>query len=142
MMNQTKDTVGREIEFSSELENISLVEQMIDGICDEYQVSEDYYGNILIALTEAVNNAINHGNEADPSKKIKVSFESADGVITFFVEDEGNGFDYENLPDPTDPENIDKPNGRGVFLMQNLADEVTFHDDGKKVEMNFNAFAN
>jgi len=58
------------------------------------------------------------------------------------VQDEGNGFNFQDLPDPTDPANIEKPNGRGVFLMRNLADEVTFSSDGRRVQLRFKAFAN
>jgi serine/threonine-protein kinase RsbW len=130
--------LANKIDFSSKSENISLVEKMIDNVCDENNVHEDYYGNILIALTEAVNNAIQHGNKQDPSKSITVSFGTKKDLLMFTVKDEGEGFDFENLPDPTDPENLEKPHGRGVFLMRNLADEVNFHDNGRVVELNFN----
>ena len=59
------------------------------------------------------------------------------GSLAFHVKDEGNGFDYDGLPDPTLPENLEKENGRGVFLMKNLADEITFSEEGKKVELIF-----
>jgi serine/threonine-protein kinase RsbW len=124
------------------VENLSLVEKLIDQVCVEYRVNEDHYGNILIALTEAVNNAIIHGNKQDPSKHITLSCETKDNNLLFIVEDEGPGFDFDHLPDPTDPENIEKPNGRGVFLMKNLADEVNFFNNGNRVELKFSTFAN
>ena len=127
----------KEIDFPSSTENIALVEKLVDNVCEENGVNEDYYGNILIALTEAVNNAIVHGNRKDVNKQVRVCCESRQKEILFTVEDQGPGFDYDNLPDPTDPVNIEKPNGRGVFLMKNLADEVSFHDNGRKVELNF-----
>jgi serine/threonine-protein kinase RsbW len=125
------------IEFAASSENISLVEKLIDEICSEFKVNEDNYGNILIALTEAVNNAIHHGNAANPEKMVQVSVEAAENEICFTVKDEGTGFDYENLPDPTDPSNIEKPNGRGVFLMRNLADQIEFRDNGSTVAIRF-----
>jgi serine/threonine-protein kinase RsbW len=128
----------RKLEFDSQIENINIVERMVDDICDEFKVGEENYGNILISLTEAVNNAISHGNRRDPSKKVQFTFIPSPNVLTFIVEDEGPGFDYDNLPDPTAPENIEMPNGRGVFLMRHLADEVTFEDNGSKVEIKFN----
>jgi serine/threonine-protein kinase RsbW len=89
-------------------------------------------------MTEAVNNAIHHGNRLDPDKKTKVEYDRTDSQIRFIVVDEGPGFDFTNLPDPTAPENLEKPNGRGIFLMKNLADEINFEDDGRKVELIFN----
>lgn len=124
--------------LATESKSISKVEQLVDDICKNLNVHKDYYGNILIALTEAVNNAIQHGNKKDPSKQIKLSYEAKNEKLGFTIEDEGEGFDFENLPDPTDPEFIDKPNGRGVFLMKHLADEVNFYNEGKKVELKFN----
>ncbi len=131
-----------QINFSSKVENLSLVEKFIDNVCEENKVNHDFYGNILIALTEAVNNAIFHGNASDPLKKVTVTCKQSDKSIAFFVEDQGKGFDFSTLPDPTDPDNIEKPNGRGVFLMKNLADQVEFHDNGRKVEIIFKISAN
>jgi serine/threonine-protein kinase RsbW len=125
------------ITFPSEIENINIIERWVDDICDEYKVGEENYGNILIALTEAVSNAISHGNRRDPSKEVNFTFKPSKDELVFIVEDEGPGFDYNNLPDPTAPENIEMPNGRGVFLMQNLADEVEFNETGSVVELRF-----
>src|ERR1035437_3863132 len=108
---------NQKIRISSKSENIILVERMIEDVCDVFNISEDYYGNILVALTEAVNNAIYHGNAANPKKNIDIFFKSFPDHVSFIVKDEGPGFNYTNLPDPTNPENIEKPNGRGVFLM-------------------------
>ncbi len=90
-----------------------------------------------MALTEAVNNAIYHGNQSNPNKLIEISFISTPDLVSFIVKDEGNGFSHTNLPDPTNPENIEKPNGRGVFLMRNLADNVSFEENGSKVTLDF-----
>lgn len=128
---------NQKIRISSKAENIILVERMIEDVCDLFNISEDYYGNILVSLTEAVNNAIYHGNKANPNKNIDISFKSHPDRVSFSVKDEGTGFNYDNLPDPTNPENIEKPNGRGVFLMRNLADKVYFEDNGSKVILDF-----
>ncbi len=129
---------GETLDITSSFDNIRLVERLVEDVCDVFNVNEDCYGNILIAVTEAVNNAIYHGNEGDPAKHIKIGFDSEKNNIRFSVSDEGKGFDYSNLPDPTDPLNIDKPNGRGVFLMRNLADKVEFNNDGREVLLTFN----
>ena len=129
---------GEKLDITSTSDNIRLVERLVEDVCDVFNVNEDSYGNILIAVTEAVNNAIYHGNKGNPDKRIKIGFESHEKNICFSVADEGRGFDYNNLPDPTDPANIDKPNGRGVFLMKNLADKVEFNNNGQEVMLTFN----
>ncbi len=136
-MTLIESTEMESIDFSSKGENINIVERLIDDLCEKHSINEEHYGNILIALTEAANNAIYHGNRQDPEKKVHVQYE-ADGDTFFFkIEDEGPGFDYENVPDPTSPENLEKPNGRGVFLMKHLADEIEFKDGGRIVELKF-----
>lgn len=125
------------IEFPAKAENIALAEKLIDEACSRYGVHESRYGNILIALTEAVNNAIHHGNGLDPSKSVTLGYQATDDQIIFVVRDEGAGFDYQHLPDPTDPQNLEKPHGRGVFLMRALADAVEFSDNGATVAMSF-----
>jgi serine/threonine-protein kinase RsbW len=133
---------NQKIRIASKAENIILVERMIEDVCDLFNISEDHYGNILVAITEAVTNAIYHGNQANPSKNIDIFFKSFPDHVSFIVKDEGAGFNYDALPDPTNPENIEKPNGRGVFLMRNLADKVSFEDNGSKVVLDFKMNAN
>lgn len=133
---------NQKIRIESKAENIILVERMIEDVCDLFKINEDYYGNILVATTEAVNNAIYHGNQANPNKNIDIFFKSFPDHISFIVKDEGPGFNYSNLPDPTNPENIENPNGRGVFLMRKLADKVSFEDKGSKVVLDFKMAAN
>ena len=127
-----------QLSFPSKAENLNQVEVLINDLCEKFEVNEDYYGNILIALTEAVNNAIHHGNKSNPNNEVKIIFNADSSVLKFTIKDDGAGFDYDNLPDPTDPQNIEKPHGRGVFLMRNLADEIEFNDDGATVVMSFN----
>lgn len=125
------------IDIASTIEKLADIERFIDNICEQYKVNEDFYGNILISLTEAVNNAIRHGNGGNPDLRVKVDFALEGKEMIFTVRDQGKGFDHESLPDPTDPENIEKPDGRGVFLIQNLSDGVEFSDNGSTVEMRF-----
>lgn len=127
--------------FSSTTANIALVENLVDELCEQHSIKEDFYGNILIALTEAVNNAIVHGNKLEEEKQVRLSVSHEGQVLKFTIQDEGPGFDYSNLPDPTAPENIEKPNGRGVFLMKNLADRCEFLEDGTIVSLEFNALS-
>ncbi|MEP2670742.1 MAG: ATP-binding protein [Cyclobacteriaceae bacterium] len=125
------------IEIPSLSENIRMIESFIDNAKEKFNLNDDIYGNIMIAVTEAVNNAIKHGNKNVSGKNVTLALSLEDGLIKFKVEDEGNGFDYHNLPDPTAPENIEKPGGRGIFLMKHLSDEVDFKENGKVVELSF-----
>jgi len=127
----------QELSFPSKPENIAIVERLIDDISDKHRMINEHYGDVLIAMTEAVNNAIVHGNRLDVNKSVLVEYNIQEKDLFFRVVDEGPGFDYDNLPDPTSPENIERPNGRGVFLMRNLADECEFEDDGRIVELKF-----
>jgi serine/threonine-protein kinase RsbW len=125
------------LELQSNSDSLTVVEKMIDEVRNKYQVNEDMYGNMLVAITEAVTNAINHGNHADPTKKVSVSVSYNHHSIVFTVADEGHGFDYYHLPDPTSPENLEKECGRGIFLMKHLSDQLIFSENGRVVEMYF-----
>jgi serine/threonine-protein kinase RsbW len=127
----------RFVTFASVKENVSLVERFVDEICQFYNIGDENYGNILVAVTEAVNNAIFHGNRLDPDKSIKFFYENKENNLCFTVEDEGNGYNPDTLPDPTDPSNLEVPHGRGVFLMKQLTDDIKFFNEGRKVEMYF-----
>ena len=122
----------------STAENIVLVEKLVDDVCDLFDIKEEIYGHILVALTEAVNNAIQHGNKANSNSNIEVTFKVIKNETLFFtVKDQGPGFDFSNLPDPTDPQNLEKPTGRGIFLMRHLCDNVSFEEKGTKVILEF-----
>lgn len=125
------------IQVPSIIENIRMIESFIDNAKERFQLDDDIYGNIMIAVTEAVNNAIKHGNSGDRSKNVSLSLFLNESMIKFIVKDEGRGFNYENLPDPTAPENLEKIGGRGIFLMKHLSDEVQFKEQGRVVELSF-----
>lgn len=126
-----------EITLPADFQSLVDVENLVDRVCQTVGVQEDAFGNVLIAVTEAVNNAISHGNEENPSLSIAVAVGETLDSFCFTVKDEGKGFDYHNLPDPTAPENILKENGRGIFLMKNLSDEIEFNDAGNEVTIYF-----
>lgn len=130
-------TAVKKLNIASRMEGITEVESLINALCEEFSVKEDRYGEILIAMTEAVNNAIVHGNKLDPNKLVEVQVITDGPRLEFRVTDEGPGFDYENIPDPTSPENLEKPNGRGVFLMRQLADHCEFEALGRTAILQF-----
>ena len=96
------------ISFQSTPENLIIVEEFIENTCTNYNVGPDVFGNIMVAVTEAVNNAIYHGNLSLQEKQVQVRsiFEAKQKRLSFVITDEGTGFEYNNLPDPTAPENI------------------------------------
>ncbi|WP_342344008.1 ATP-binding protein [Carboxylicivirga mesophila] len=126
------------IEFNSETKNINIVEKLIDDLSAQYSLHNDIYGKLLLAVVEGVNNAIVHGNKLDKEKLVVVEYLLDDTRVEFTIKDEGTGFDYTEVPDPTKPENLEKTHGRGIFLMHHLADEIEFENDGSIVKMTFN----
>ena len=128
----------KKLKISSDLENLRIVEKEIDEITTSINVSPKCYGEILVAVLEAVNNAIAHGNKFSPEKSVNISLKFTKDKFSVSVKDEGPGFSPENVPDPTLPENIEKVSGRGVFLMMKLADEIKFNKKGNCVTITFN----
>jgi serine/threonine-protein kinase RsbW len=128
--------VIEELSIPSNFDAMPKVETLIDSVCFKMGVGESF-GNVLIAVTEAVNNAILHGNKNSNNAQVFIKTAEDASAFCFSVEDEGIGFDFSSLPDPTAPENLEKENGRGIFLMKNLADEVEFENNGKRVVIYF-----
>ncbi len=127
------------IKFTSEFHNISYSDEIIDKIFSKIKISPELFGNIMLSLSEAINNAIVHGNQFDPTKYIYVYYKILETKLEICVKDEGDGFDYQTIDDPTEEQNINKLSGRGVFIILNLADTVEFsYDNGQIVKMIFN----
>lgn len=95
----------------------------------------DTASNLFVALDEAIANAIKHGNRNDPEKLVSIVAELTPAEATFTITDEGDGFDHTALPDPTDPNYIMRPCGRGVMLIYHLMDEVRYNTRGNQVVM-------
>lgn len=127
----------KDLNIPSVIENLRLIEKAIDDVSLELDLSDEVYGNVLVATMEATNNAIIHGNHSDPKKNVKIQILLAQKELKVHVEDQGLGFDYSTVPDPTAPENLEKINGRGIFLMERLSDEILYLEDGRIVELKF-----
>jgi len=126
------------LQLPSKLESITTVENFIDNLSEKYSFSEETYANVLTCLSEAVINAIVHGNKQDDSKKVYLNLEIVENKrLIFTIADEGQGFDYNNLPDPTSPENLENYSGRGVFIIKKLADQCIFNTIGNELELHF-----
>lgn len=127
----------KELKIGSAISNLRIVEKVIDDISTELGMKEEVYGKILVSAMEAVNNAIVHGNKADTKRYVKIEFLFKKKELIISVEDEGQGFRPQEIPDPTKPENIENITGRGVFLMSKLADSIKFNEKGNRVTMSF-----
>ena len=125
------------ISIPSLIENIQVIESFIDNAKEDFEINDDMYGNIMISVTECISNAIIHGNQSNAAKMVHLELQMQPGLLICSIEDEGSGFDFSNLPDPTEPENIEKLGGRGIFLMRNLSDDVKFEENGKKTILSF-----
>jgi len=127
----------KELNIASKVESLREVEKLVDEVSNKCKLSSEKYGNVLIATLEAANNAILHGNKLDENKDVNIIFDWSQSVLNLTVTDQGKGFDFASIPDPTSPDNVEKVNGRGVFLMVKLSDEIDFVDNGRVVKLKF-----
>ena len=127
----------KDLNIPADLGSLRLVEKAIDEISLELDLSDEVYGNVLVATMEATNNAIIHGNNSDPAKTVKIEMLMEQKELMVHIEDQGQGFDYATVPDPTAPENLEKINGRGIFLMERLSDEILYLENGRIVVLKF-----
>jgi serine/threonine-protein kinase RsbW len=125
------------LQLPSEMESLTALENLIEELADKYQISDDTFANMMTCLNEAFMNAIVHGNKLDATKKVIINAEVDSRRIVWTVTDEGPGFDYNALPDPTAPENLENLTGRGVFIVKQLADQCIFNTSGNEVELHF-----
>lgn len=125
------------IKLPSDPRNVDQVVCFVDALAMRFNLCPEVKGKMMVSLTEAVNNAILHGNGCDCNKQVCISLRHSNGALSVRVTDEGRGFDPECVPDPTAPERIAECGGRGIFLMRNLSDECRFTKGGRTVEMRF-----
>jgi serine/threonine-protein kinase RsbW len=118
-------------------QNIAQIERYLGELFSEHQLDTNMYPDMLISLTEAVNNAMVHGNELDKQKEVSVRSSVMSDHIRFKISDEGEGFNPKELPDPCCDDNIMTAGGRGVMLMRALSSEVYFTNGGATVELVF-----
>ncbi len=124
------------MELNSSLSEINKLTAFVEQISDEHNINNTYFGNILISLNEAVENAILHANKQDNDKKVKIHFLHNEVALEFRITDEGNGFDFDKVPDPTDINNNEKE-GRGIFLIRKLADNSVYDKEKRTLLISF-----
>jgi serine/threonine-protein kinase RsbW len=124
-----------EFELPSDLSLMNGVLQYLLERVSKLGIVTPETSNLFIALDEAFVNAVKHGNKNDPTKLLRVTAELSAREACFTVEDEGEGFDVKEIPDPCDPANLFKTSGRGVLLIYNIMDEVEYNAQGNRVKM-------
>jgi serine/threonine-protein kinase RsbW len=118
--------IAAHLDLSSRFENIEVAERSLLELCSQVGCSgEDQYW-LVTALREAMANAVRHGNREDPDRRVAVELVIASGTVTIRVADQGSGFDPSLVPDPTEPSNLLRPSGRGIFYMKQFMDRVEF----------------
>jgi serine/threonine-protein kinase RsbW len=127
----------KKLKIESSIHNLRIIENAIDEVMNEIGIKQQDYGKILVSTLEAVNNAITHGNKSEKDKMVDVEISYRNEKLKIKVRDEGVGFLPGNVPDPTTPQNLESVNGRGIFLMSRLADEVKYSKKGNAVTMLF-----
>ncbi len=141
MRNQTEfsdNTSICNLQLPSRIESISVLENFIDQLSVQYDFKDELYSKVLICLSEAVNNAIIHGNGESSEKKVCINPKViGNKSLIFTISDEGDGFDLNKLLDPSAAENIENLTGRGVFLIKKLADQCIFNSKGNELELHF-----
>jgi serine/threonine-protein kinase RsbW len=127
------------IKFASKPENILIAERFIEDIRVEAKIGDKVYEDVIVAVTEAANNAMIHGNKDNEQRTVEIccKLDERSEILSFIIKDEGRGFDFNNLPDPTTNENLTRSNGRGVYLMKELAQAIFFSNKGATVDMLF-----
>lgn len=125
------------LKLKSTATSLTKIEAYVKRVASEYAIGPNKYPDILISVTEAVNNAIIHGNKNDKSKFVDVLVEKSNRGISFQISDQGRGFNPSDVPDPTSPDRLDCCGGRGVHIIKELSDNVEYLDNGRTVEIYF-----
>lgn len=123
--------------LQSSLKEMEKLEPFITELQEWASLTQDQRSRIMLPLNEAVNNAILHGNQLQEDKSVTVVAKLKNQLLTISVEDEGAGFDPDDLPDPLKEENLLKEGGRGIYLIRQYSDDIDFQKNGSKVTMHF-----
>lgn len=127
-----KEELHVDVRIGSRFDNIDLVDVVTEAVLRHSGLDDESVERLGLAIREAVANGVQHGNQEKPEKRVAVSFVLEAEAISIRIEDEGEGFDLASLPDPLAPENLFKPRGRGILLMNSFMDDVSFEFDGKR----------
>ena len=131
----TPDADRRHVTLPSDLAAAREFQSQLDAVLAASAFKEAELFSIRMAIEEAVVNAIKHGNQMDPAKTVQISYTLTPTRFDIRISDQGEGFAPDDVPDPTDPDNLERPCGRGLFLMRHYMHEVEYIDGGRTVVM-------
>lgn len=136
------DVLSENLTIRSSVNELKKVAEFTENIGEQLGLSEDVIEDISIAVTEAVNNAITHGNKNNESKAIEISYKNEKEKIIVYVKDNGGGFEIDKISDPRANENILKDSGRGILIMKSLMDKVVVTSDNQGTEVQLVKYIN
>lgn len=115
------------LEINSDPNNLITVEEFVNYFCKDLNLPNEKLANVLLAVTEATTNAVIHANKSDVNKTVTIDAHIEDSKLVIKVKDEGEGFELGEIPDPTEPENLLKDSGRGIYLMRVYMDDLKYN---------------
>lgn len=120
--------------ISSKESELQKVKKFLEEVFSFYSFPFTCFNKVLLCISEATINAIAHGNKGDSKKQVELSIDCKTHLISITITDQGEGFDYNNLPDPTSKDNLMKESGRGIHIIKNMAKTCSFNDKGNSVQ--------
>ncbi len=127
----------KHLKIASRFDELEQALLQLEKLAHTFQLTPELTDRLIIVASEAITNAICHGNRQDPSKQVQIILDVQDNVVELCVEDEGQGFDRKRIPryNPDSPDMLLRPHGRGLFLIEELADEVAYENGGRRIRM-------
>ncbi|MBN1820794.1 MAG: ATP-binding protein [Prolixibacteraceae bacterium] len=133
---------NNELIIYSEIGHLEKIKSYLQNIVGKMQIKESAFNRILLCVSEAVTNAIIHGNRNNENKSVKIESTLNDSTLSITISDEGRGFDYTGIPDPTKLENLKKEKGRGLFIINFYSKEIYFFNNGSTINIKFDLSEN
>lgn len=126
------------LEIKSDTSELKKVEYFLDDIFTRYNLSKKHFNKLYLCVSEAVINAVKHGNKYDLSKTVTLKIGCLTNELSVCIEDEGDGFDSSELQNPTVDENIRKESGRGIFIIKTISENIKFNEKGNCIQFKIN----
>jgi serine/threonine-protein kinase RsbW len=120
--------------INSDVIELKKVEAFLTNIFKEYNLEKKYFNKVYLCISEAVINSIKHGNKNDRSKNVSIEVSYDMPEINIMIEDEGNGFDLNEISDPTSEKNIKNESGRGIFIIRTLTNQIEYNEKGNRIQ--------
>lgn len=120
--------------IKSEISELKNVENFLNDIFKEYNLAHKYFNKLYLCISEAVLNAIKHGNKNDKNKNVAIEVDYINEEIEVLIEDEGEGFDINKVEDPTKGSNIKNESGRGIFIIRKMSNMLEYNEKGNRIQ--------